>query len=263
MEKQLTRQLASKLAQLLALDASSFRPIPLRELASVTDSVHGIIATLAPCGSTSERRDSVIGAFCAEFLPSLAMAYKRTPRWDGPYSMMLDHVLASPYFTKFIRRDSSASNVYAIYVDELLVSTTQKRKRLITEAELHFAMISLLRLTIYSRKYKWNVDPISNVTYGRLRARLNAIHRVSSKVCDAKESNHGSTGHTGTLHCLKAQDVAICGSRKWKYNQTPAREVKTTTRYACAGCATVSYCCKTHQRLDWPRHRARCFVTVY
>ncbi|KAJ6498191.1 hypothetical protein DFH09DRAFT_1336745 [Mycena vulgaris] len=177
MEKQLTRQLASELARFLALDASNFHPIPLRELTSVTDSVHGTIAALAPCGSMSERSDSVIGAFCAEFLPSLAMAYKRTLRWDG----MLDHVLASPYFTKFIRRDSLASNLYAIYVDELLVSTAQKRKRLITESDLHFAMISLLRLTIYSHKYKWNVNSISNATCGRLRARLNAIHRVSSK----------------------------------------------------------------------------------
>ncbi|KAJ6579679.1 hypothetical protein DFH09DRAFT_1275969 [Mycena vulgaris] len=54
---------------------------------------------------------------------------------------------------------------------------------------------------------------------------------------------------------VKASDVPISVSRKWKYEHTKeGEEVKMPTRYACARCATVAYCGRVHQKVDWPQY---------
>ncbi|KAJ7262626.1 hypothetical protein C8J57DRAFT_1231990 [Mycena rebaudengoi] len=269
-----TREAATKIADYLGLTKTSSNPIHFKTYSVVRQKLNDLLHELeCTHGHGQASNNPVISNFCTHFLPSLICVYKAAPYEHGPYRFMLG---------KFMRRCSLASDLYILYVQQLLRTTSKRRQ---TVLETHNALLDLLFLATYRHKYSWNIEGLPDDVSEDLQEWLMSTAEDSLQKFRAKRpadlsttspkyealATHGTLPRTviyapfalirmfsiGKLLNKKAKlkDLPLSSTCKWKLTYDESGEAtKMKTALSCGRCGTITFCCSEHRALEWPEH---------
>ncbi|KAJ7114165.1 hypothetical protein C8R43DRAFT_1138449 [Mycena crocata] len=200
---------------------------------------------MVPEDSDGGIADTIIGAFCAKFLPSLVAAYKEAPRNQSPYHLMLSSVLQNDYFAKFMRSPIGA-DFYVFYVNRLVLSDARRHKKHATSPfDTLVSVLDLLVLSSYAHDYKrsvrthalpaawrcrppfvtaspspqygsppWLPLPLPSI-YLPLRAAIEALASIRSpaRICFPGAWRASPASHLDTWMALNVQNTILSGIR--------------------------------------------------
>ncbi|KAK7013265.1 hypothetical protein R3P38DRAFT_3006902 [Favolaschia claudopus] len=281
---------AAKLAAFLGLRETGFEIPEYKGCQAATNSLRRVWGELMP-EEVENPLDPIVCAFSAKYLPSLVSAYMQVPCVNGPYHAMLIGVLQSGYSAKYMRTPAGGE-LYSFYVAQLLGSPTVFPSPYMT---------GLLIFASYAYEYKSHMQPLSPVMLEKLKIwlRIQARHvleakqnsntssrRLKIKAKSSKGNPFSSISYdlasrtlshvVSILHILdgnlRSEALQLSLTRRHVFNRFAsihAEEAggsdskKPRSRFECARCRTVVYCCREHQKLDWPDHKRRCFETNY
>ncbi|KAJ7686319.1 hypothetical protein B0H17DRAFT_1204368 [Mycena rosella] len=260
---------AAKIAAHLGLTATGFELIPPEKHADDTEELRELWSELMP-GEFEDHTHPII------FLPSLVSAYKAAPSVDGPYHCMLVGVSQSLYFAKFMR-SPLGSDLYSFYVDEIL-RTLCKTCKNCPSGEPTASIVGLLILATYAHEYKAQMQPLLEEASGQLKDWLRrTAHRSLETIrpkpgtppCRCQDCVYIERAFNNALTILnildgrlKSEALQLSLTRRETFDRYAVKhEVKMTTRFECARCQTVTYCCKGKE--DWRVHKQQCFETAY
>ncbi|KAJ7176140.1 hypothetical protein C8R43DRAFT_554848 [Mycena crocata] len=199
-------------------------------------------------------------------------------------------MLRTPYFPKFMRT-SEGPVLYRFYIEQLEHIAWSRDD----PTTFHRSLMLLMELTLNMALFHANSDPLPRRACLKLNAWIYAGTQRSLKaftveVERAKREKRDwdrLRGSPGWSH----SEIAQCGSNllsllhgrlspsefmremrilaPWltcgakREHCADGHPIKERGRRQCGRCGTVVYCCKEHQRLDWPGHKLRCFETNY
>ncbi|KAJ7159091.1 hypothetical protein C8R43DRAFT_359448 [Mycena crocata] len=191
------------------------------------------------------------------------------------------------YFAKLMR-SPWGSDLYVFHVDQLLAHATSIRKRNTSSTNPFHTLQDLAMactLRTFAEDYKWNIFPLSDEENANLESWLENTARTSADAINTSKSKSSLTrvrlrpGSNNYIfhgriyeHCIMLLDmlagrtphVRASLTRRQTFERYAREHVEPVTRRReCARCQTVAYCCREHQRQDWPHHRLRCFETCY
>ncbi|KAJ7128813.1 hypothetical protein C8R43DRAFT_1027227 [Mycena crocata] len=183
---------AEKLAAHLGLTTTAFDLIPPQKYEVATAELRNISMEVStPLNEEVEDcNDPVMSAFCARFLPSLILAYKKAPRPESPYALMLYWTTQNDYFSKLMR-SPWGSDLYVFHVDQLLAHASSVRKRKTSSTNAiptlqDLSMTSTLRT--FAEDYKWNIFPLSEDQHARLESWVENAARTSADAINPSKS---------------------------------------------------------------------------
>ncbi|KAJ7192948.1 hypothetical protein B0H12DRAFT_1082623 [Mycena haematopus] len=249
---------ADKLAAVLGLTPTGFT-VKHRNCVDASEELRDLWAALMPC-EDEDPTDPIVCAFCARFLPSLISAYKAAPCVEGPYHCMLLAVLQSNYFAKYMRTPLG-SELYAFFANQILSKNHPSE-----------SVVGLLIFATYAHEYKARMRPLSDETLAQLKGWLRSKAEESLEIIRPDSSRRGrarSASPTVVFHertlshivsvlnimdgRLKFEAMQLTLTRRNTFDRYAERHEnsKKLTRFACARCQTVAYCCRVHQKEDW------------